>query len=210
MPIHAAGTYRVGQTICLSDFFIPSYTPTVRALLDARTRPVPADIKVLAAAQPNAGDGWSSLYSVEIELKEIIQAVPEHNLVSLCDTDISGPDYEGLHTSVENVMKKLPEANVLHLACHGFQDWKDPLSSGFVLANTEKLSIEKLMRCRLPNAQMAILSACHTASNDTEQPDEGMNMSSALVFLGFSSILATKWYVTCFRSFPIWQMTACL
>ena len=124
--------------------------------------------------------------------------VPEHNLVPLCDTDGANPDYEGVHTTVENVIKKLPEATVLHLACHGKQDWMDPLSSGFILANNERLSIEKLMRCRLPNAHMAILSACHTASNDVEQPEEAINISSALMFLGCSSIVATKWHVTCF------------
>ena len=100
---------------------------------------------------------------------------------------------------MQNVVEKLPKASVLHLACHGTQDWRDPLSSGFILANGERLSIEKLMRCRLPNAHMAILSACHTASNDVEQPDEAINMSRALIFLGFSSILATKWYVTYFH-----------
>ena len=130
---------------------------------------------------------------VEDELKEIIQAVPEHNLVSLCKIDGLDPDYEGVHTTVENVVKKLPEATILHLACHGIQDREDPLSSGFILANNKRLSIEKLMRCHLPNAHMAILSACHTALNDVEQPEEAIKISSALMFLGFSSILATKW-----------------
>ena len=130
---------------------------------------------------------------VKDELKEIIQATPPSHLVSLGDTDQAEPDYEGRCTTVENVLKKLPEASVLHLACHGIQNMRDPLNSGFILANATELTIEELMKYRLPNAHTAILSACHTASNDAEQPDEAINLSSALMFLGFSNILGTKW-----------------
>lgn len=191
LPIHAAGSYRQNPPICLSDFFVPSYTPTLTALLDARARTAPRDVKVLAAVQPKPGGGWSWLPKAKDELAEIIQVTPPANMLFLGDTD--QPDYEGLHTSVENVLKKLPEASVLHLACHGTQNSADPLSSGFVLANGEKLTIEELMKYQLPNAHTAILSACHTASNDNEQPYEAVNLSSALMFLGFSNILASKW-----------------
>ena len=54
------------------------------------------------------------------------------------------------------------------------------------------------MKYRLPNAHTAILSACHTASNDSQQPEEAINLSSAMMFLGFGNIVAAKWYV--FRS----------
>ncbi len=127
------------------------------------------------------------------ELKEIIQATPPINILSLSDTDQAEPDHEGRYTTVENVLKKLPEASVLHLACHGTQIATDPFSSGFILADAKTLTIEKLMQYQLPNAHTAVLSACHTASNDVEQPDEAINLSSALMFLGFSNIIGTKW-----------------
>ena len=91
------------------------------------------------------------------------------------------------------MIDKLPEATVLHLACHGEQNLKDPLKSGFILANAEVLTIEEMMKHRLPNAHTAILSACYTNSNDAKQPDESINLAFALMHLGFSSILATKW-----------------
>ncbi len=191
MPIHAAGIYNGESPVCVSDFFVSSYTPTIGALIDARKRPVPSDLRVLAAAQPNAGPGYTLLPQAKDELLEIIEVVPHENLVYLGGFDT--PDVEGVRTTVKNVLEKLPEANVLHLACHGIQDVDDPLSSGFVLANGERLTIEELMRLRLPNAHIAILSACHTASNDSRQPDESLNLASALMFLGFNSILATKW-----------------
>lgn len=192
MPIHAAGIYHGASPVCVSDYFISSYTPTSTALLDARRRPIPTELKVLAAAQPNPGGRWGRLPEVTNEMKEIIHTVPSQNLIHLGDTN--EPDIEGRHTTVSNVLEKLPEATILHLACHGTQDPNDPLSSGFILANGEKLTIEHLMKCRLPNAHTAILSACHTASNDAEQPDESINLSSTMMFLGFSNVVATKWY----------------
>ena len=193
MPLHAAATYNDSPSdICISDYFVSSYTPSLGALVDARRRPPPKEAKVLAAIQPNPGQvGWSPLPAVKEEMKEIVSLVPEENLVFLDNSE--EPDFEGVHTTVENVLEKLPEASVLHLACHGTQDVKDPLGSGFILDSGRRLTIEELMKHRLPNAHTAILSACHTASNDTQQPDESLNLASALLFLGFRSILATKW-----------------
>lgn len=196
LPIHAAGIYSGSSSICLSDFFISSYTPSLTALLDARERPIPSDIKILAASQTKAGGGWSRLPQVKSELEEIVRVVPSTHLIFPGDT--TEIDLEGEHTSVESVLRKLPEASVLHLACHGTQNPTDPLSSGFALDRSEEkkklLTIEELMKYRLPNAHTAILSACHTASNDSEQPNELLSLSSALMHLGFSNILATKWY----------------
>ena len=191
LPIHAAGIYRGSSTICVSDFFISSYTPTLGALINARKRPNPTDLRILAAIQPSPGNGWSSLPQVKAELHEVAQVVPPTSLIHLGDSE--GLDFEGTHTTVRNVAEKLSEATVLHLACHGTQDVADPLRSGFILANGERLTIEELIKHHLPNAHTAILSACHTASNDAEQPDEAINLANAMLHIGFRNVLATKW-----------------
>lgn len=163
------------------------------ALIDSRKRSIPANIKVLAAAQPDPGSPWSKLPDTREELHEIVKAVPPSNLICLGNNN--QPDFDGEHTTVENVLAKLADASILHLACHGEQSRNYPLNSGFILRGGERLTILDLMRCRLPNAHAAILSACHTASNDPVQPGEFVNLASALLFLGFRSIIATKWYV---------------
>lgn len=193
MPVHAAGLYRRSRPICVSDFYVSSYTPTLGALVDSRKRPHPTEFKVLAAVQPNPGQGWTYLSGVKDELREILEIVPPECLIHLGDSN--EPDLEGIHTTVKNVIEKLPLATILHLACHGTQDKADPLSSGFILANGERLTIEELMKHHFPKAHFAILSACHTASNDTHQPEESINLASAMLFLGFRSIIAAKWYV---------------
>ena len=191
MPIHAAGIYRGSNPICVSDYYVSSYTPTIGALVKARMRPYSNNLKVLAAIQPNPGKGYSQLRNAQEELREIVATVPPENLIFLGDSN--QPDFEGSHTTVKNVVDKFSEATVLHLACHGTQDPKDPFKSGFILANGEGLTIEEMIKHRFPNAHTAILSACHTNSNDAEQPDESINLASALLHLGFSSILATIW-----------------
>lgn len=102
----------------------------------------------------------------------------------------------GTHCTVENIVEALPEANILHLACHAMQDASDPLRSSFILAEGKRLTVEELMKHPLPNAYIAILSACHTGSNDPEQSGEGLNLASAMLHLGFRSVVATKWYVS--------------
>lgn len=128
---------------------------------------------------------------VKKELQEIVSVVPPEDFIFLGNSD--EPDFEGVHTTVGNVIVKLPEATVLHLACHGTQSEEDPFKSGFILANGDRLTIEELMKIRFPKAYTAILSACHTSSNDVQQPDESINVASTLFHLGFSSIVASKW-----------------
>jgi CHAT domain-containing protein len=70
-----------------------------------------------------------------------------------------------LGASAQALMDKLPEATILHLACHGYQDPKDPIKSGFMMQD-EMLTIEKLVPLPLPRAFLAFLSACETAKGD--------------------------------------------
>ncbi len=186
----------------MSDYFISSYTPTLGALFDAFTKsnvgryspsagPTLSETRVLAAVQPNPGFGWTQIPEVKQELEAIVKALPLECLIPLGDSPV--PDYEGAHATVENVIAKLPEAHVLHLACHATQDTVDPLRSGFVLANGNRLTVEELMKHHFPNARVAILTACHTASNDAALPEESINLATAVMSAGFSSIVATKW-----------------
>ncbi|KAI0073592.1 hypothetical protein K474DRAFT_1627365 [Panus rudis PR-1116 ss-1] len=192
LPLHAAGIYNSQPEVCVSDYFVTSYTPTLETLLEIRDRP-PATCgpSILAAIQPDAGHGYEPLPNTKAELQAIYDAVPADYIIPThADTT---PDLEGQHTTVQNIMNKLEEASILHLACHGDQDAKDPLRSGFILRNGERLTVKHLMHRPLPNAFMAFLSACHTAANDAEQPDEAINLSSAMLFAGFRTVVATMW-----------------
>jgi CHAT domain-containing protein len=54
--------------------------------------------------------------------------------------------------------------------------------------------LKDLMTARLPNAEFAFLSACHTAAADVGgTPDEATHLSAAMQFCGFRSVVGTLW-----------------
>ncbi|THH14121.1 hypothetical protein EUX98_g9647, partial [Antrodiella citrinella] len=194
MPVHAAGVNSTSGS-SVSDFFISSYTPTLDALLHARSRPIPLTSKVLAAIQPNAGKGWSSLPNTKIELREIHGIVPENNLLPLSSPRDNEGEIEGTYTTPTTIIKHLPSASILHLACHRDQQPTNPLQSGFIMRDGERLTVEMLMQVKeqMGEACVAMLGACHTAGNDSERPDEAINLASVMLFVGFRSVGATMW-----------------
>jgi CHAT domain-containing protein len=136
---------------------------------------------ILSVSVPEAS-GLVTLPNVLVEASCIAAAVPRAHLSSLTDSD----------ASISNVLHKLPDATVLHLACHGHQSQDDPLTSGFSL-HDGRLQLEQLMQLQLPSAKLAYLSACETASTDEYQPDEAINLAATMLFVGFKSVIATMW-----------------
>jgi CHAT domain-containing protein len=97
-------------------------------------------------------------------------ALPKKSLLpsSKSDDALVGYNDEGL--TANELLKNLPEATILHLACHGYQDPENALKSGFVMRD-EMLTIERLIPVPLPRAFMAFLSACETAKGDKVSPN---------------------------------------
>jgi CHAT domain-containing protein len=138
-------------------------------LLGARKNYTPVkkqDVKALVVAVPRSfSSSWSDLLSTTEEVKTVKTALPRESLVSITrgfDNFVDG-DTGGVTASA--LLDKLPEATILHLACHGRQDPDNALKSGFVMSD-EMLTIERLMQVPLPRAFMAFLSACETAKGD--------------------------------------------
>jgi CHAT domain-containing protein len=64
----------------------------------------------------------------------------------------------------------------------------------FQLHDDERLTLVDLIQARLPNANLAFLSACRSASiNINNTPDEAINLAAALQFCGFRSVVGTLW-----------------
>jgi CHAT domain-containing protein len=97
-------------------------------------------------------------------------------------------------TTVDGTSPVIQAANIVHLACHGVQDVRNATQSGFCLGDG-RLTISKLMELKLDNAFLAFLSACETAKGDQNQPDQVMHLAAAMLFIGFTSVVATMWYV---------------
>jgi CHAT domain-containing protein len=94
--------------------------------------------------------------------------------------------------TLARIRETLPDASVVHLACHGHQYPGQPLDSGFVLRDAT-LTVADIMTLRLPNVLLAFLSACETAKGDGRQPDQADHLASAMLFAGIKSVVGTMW-----------------
>jgi CHAT domain-containing protein len=189
VPLHAAVAEESGQFDGVGDYVVPSYIPTLSSVVNARReyRPIrKSQAKVLLASVPQPFK-WTALHFAQQEVTEIEAVLPEASVLSA-----AGPD--GLGATTSEVRDKLPQASILHLACHGHQSPGQPLDSGFVMRDA-MLTISDIMALRLPNPFLAFLSACETAKGDEKQPDQAVHLAAAMLFAGFKSVVGTMWYV---------------
>jgi CHAT domain-containing protein len=195
LPIHAAAIYNpssVEDSSCLSDYCVASYTPTVGALLAHQAQSTVmhhADVKVLLAAAPEPVS--STALPAAYEEAALISHLVPNNLIpsALVKTFEAAPSYA---STAEEVLKLLPNATILHLACHGLQNASQPLESGFVMHDTI-MRVGDLIRLNLPNAHFAFLSACETAQGDMKRPDEALHLAATMLYAGFKSVVGTMW-----------------
>jgi CHAT domain-containing protein len=165
---------------------VSSYTPTISALQRARRpvlNPSSQPLNVLLVSE-SAAPGVSRLYHVQAELERITNVMRRTDSVAL--TTVSNP------ATVDNVSTNIPAAQIVHMACHGVQNWDDALDSGFCLRDGD-LTISALMKLKLDNGLLAFLSACETAKGDQRQPDQIIHLAAAMLFAGFRNVIATLW-----------------
>ncbi|KAF8145064.1 CHAT domain-containing protein [Mycena galopus ATCC 62051] len=184
LPIHAAGIYDKDMTDCVSDYVIPSYTPTLTALLDPP--PVTAtQFQMTTVIEPKAPN-CPPLPGAMAELNKIMTRVPDQWLTGL------------VNTTAETALIHLHASSIVHFACHGVQDLEHPLDSGLILTDG-RLKVSKIMHrpeggnplsLKKPMS-LAFLSACETAKGDKTVPDEAMHLAATLLFAGFRGVIAT-------------------
>jgi CHAT domain-containing protein len=175
----------------VSKYAVSSYTPTLSALISARSkisqvsRIQVSDLRSLVLCQPTT-NGYANLPNTAKELALVESLTPTSQLLRIG----SGPLISSnANKTVDEAVAYLKQASILHLACHGHQDRTDPLNSGFELEDG-RLTVANLISCRPPKAFLAILSACESAANDHEVPDESLNLSAAMLYAGALEIHA--------------------
>jgi CHAT domain-containing protein len=168
--------------VCVSDYIVSSYTPTIGALLTPLP-PSTKSFKTVVVIQPQTLGQRPLSYTID-ELHRIEDHVPNKSLVRL--------GVEGSPASVDTVLSHLATASAVHFACHGEQNPKSPLDSALILEDGE-LKVSQIMAQSMPNASLAFLSACQTAMGDRDLPDEAIHLAATLLFAGFRGVVATMW-----------------
>lgn len=196
LPLHAAGVYHPQRkdsvTESCSDYMVSSYTPTLAALISARRilKTIPlSEVKIMPVAVPNAPK-LLPLKNTSVEIDIISRIVPPS---SILPQNSAAPTVRSIIAALSASDPSL-SPSILHLACHGQQDPRDALESGFAMQDG-LLTISKLMQIEMPNAFFAFLSACGSAMGDRRQPHETVHLAASMLFVGYRSVLATMWYV---------------
>lgn len=181
LPIHAAGDHRTAGNAVL-DRVISSYTPTLRALVEARgSADVTAPDKMLFVGMPTTPN-QPDLPNVGREQRFI------ENLFGARRTSrVAG------QATRDEVMAQLREHSAVHFACHGEQDLDDP-SHGGLLVQDGRLTVTDLSSQQY-RGEFAYLSGCKTAVGGVNLPDEAITLAAALHYTGYRHVIATLWSV---------------
>jgi len=191
LPIHAAGYHEPGSSRNAIDCVISSYTPSIKALAYARERNVRAanvnSQKAMLVGMPET-PGQDKLPFVAMEINEL------NNLLS--------PRIQTIviqNATRENVLLMLREHQIVHFSCHGYSSPVNPSDSRLLLNDWQisPLTVSDLATLNIELAQLAFLSACHSASSrDFSLLSESINLSSAIQLAGYPSVVGTLWQVT--------------
>ena len=181
LPLHAMGPIRLDgpHRLYFSDLYIPSYTPTLSALIESRqpgshTLEKPS---ILLVAQPDESmpRAWEEILFIR-HLKTRVTTLISKN------------------ATPSAVVKGLQGHRFAHFSCHGTLEIGKPFDASFKLHEGERLTLLDIVRSRLPSAEFAFLSACHTAELTEESlADEGLHLSAAVQYSGFRSVVGTMW-----------------
>ncbi|WP_433555831.1 CHAT domain-containing protein [Pseudonocardia xinjiangensis] len=185
LPLHAAGRHDVRGASVL-DRVVSSYTPTMRALLHSRARPVPAGERTaLAVAMPET-PGHAALPATAREATAFAAGFTGRGAAPEV---LVGPTATG-----EAVLAALPRAAFAHFACHASSD---PLNAeaSHLLLHDGPLAVTELSRLPLDGAQLAYLSACATARGSATLTDEAVHLASAFQLAGYAQAIGTLWEV---------------
>ncbi|KZT10306.1 TPR-like protein [Laetiporus sulphureus 93-53] len=188
LPIHAAGIYgTTGPNVKVSEFVISSYTPTLSALILPSEDIIQQNINLLAVAQPSSDGQFSQLPGTQEEISKIKERLSRLNSNQVLLTESNG--------TVEDVLDKLQKCSWVHFACHGIQDLRNPVNSGLLLANKQRLKLSDVVRVTRPHGGLAFLSACQTATGDKRLADEAVHLAAGMLFIGYGGVIATMWSI---------------
>ena len=192
LPLHSAGRRDDAPERSVLDRVVSSYTPTLRALLEART---PRD-RSRGAESMGDPDPAGRLLLVQVddapgqppldgsrERAVLLDHIPVERRTVLA----------GSQATRDAVLKVLPKYRWVHFTCHGDQDLHDPSRGGLLLYD-EMLSIADITAGRF-HGDFAGLSACKTAVGGIDLLDEAITLAAALHYTGYRHVVASLWSV---------------
>lgn len=198
-PFHAAGQYDMNfenyqdSENTLSQI-IPSYTPTIKALSYARSCVLKTakisinETSILVVTMP-ATLNHTPLPGVDLEKLAIQQITKDICKIKTLESPTAA-----------QVLNEMSGFDIVHFACHGSVDPKDPSKSHLFLQTSEpsgpivdELTVTDIFKKHtLGQTWIAYLSACSTAGVEAENlADESLHLASAFQVAGFAHVIGS-------------------
>ncbi|KAH9005606.1 hypothetical protein EDB86DRAFT_3098631 [Lactarius hatsudake] len=155
LPLHAMGPIPSSGNSkrYFSDLYIPSYTPSLSALVESRNH----DASPQMLEKPSL----------------LLVAQPEDSL-------------PGVNGEIKPSSRPYDRSNLLETG--------KPFDASFKLHGGSRLTLLDIARSRLPDAEFAFLSCCHTAEITQDSvADEALHLTAAMQYCGFRSVVGTMW-----------------
>ncbi|KAJ7226827.1 CHAT domain-containing protein [Mycena pura] len=95
---------------------------------------------------------------------------------------------------IEDVQKAMKASRWVHFACHGVQS-TTPTESALLLAGSSRLTLSNIIKLSLPNADLAFLSACQTATGSRGLQDESVHLTAGMLLVGYRGVIGTMWSI---------------
>jgi CHAT domain-containing protein len=96
--------------------------------------------------------------------------------------------------TIDEVQKGMKNSRWVHFACHGVQS-DSPTESALLLAGSSRLTLSNIIQLNLPNADLAFLSACQTATGSQELQDESVHLTAGMLLAGYRGVIGTMWSI---------------
>jgi CHAT domain-containing protein len=190
LPLHVAWRIKDENVRYFFDDHVISVAPSVEVRVNLLKSSTKADGELTVLADPT-GD----LPFAEFEASIIARSHGRANVMI------------GKEVTVAEFARQLENSSYLHLACHGYFDWRDPQESGLILANDETVTLRIInsLQLDLKSVRLVTLSGCDTGVFELfrrvnrnvfgSAPAEYTGLAMALLASGVGSVLCTQWPV---------------
>ncbi|KAJ7885436.1 CHAT domain-containing protein [Mycena leptocephala] len=151
----------------LSDFLISSYTPSLTALIQGfrQESETQKDLQLLAVTQPSA-EGQLYIPGTREEIKCLQRHAGEMVHIQWLDNKMATIDNSA-----------------------------SPTESALLLAGSSRLTLSNIIQLSLPNADLAFLSACQTATGSQALQDESVHLAAGMLLAGYRGVIGTMWSI---------------
>jgi CHAT domain-containing protein len=165
----------------------PDYSSTI----SCRDRPNKTYGEALREIYLNSGFDFSSLPYTKREILQISRYFPQDQVDIYLDAEAK-----------EEIIKNTPlkDYQIIHFACHSFQDEKSPFRSALVFSLDGDIEEDGFLQVReiynlSLNADLVVLSACQTGRGKLENGEGILGLPRVFFYAGAKSTISTLWKI---------------